>query len=184
LVGPRRARAPRGDAGVDGAQASHRRPPCDGADVLSRRRPRRPPARSAARLPSRLSAFAGRARLELSVRARGRRGLLRRTGARGLLRRPRGAARLPRRCDPGSFLGFRSDVADVLRAADIVVLPSLDEGLPLAVLEAMACAKPVVATPVGGVPEAVVDEVTGILVPPSDSESLAAAMLRLLQDRD
>ena len=86
--------------------------------------------------------------------------------------------------DRVSFLGFRSDVADVLRAADIVVLPSLDEGLPLAVLEAMACAKPVVATPVGGVPEAVVDEVTGILVPPSDSESLAAAMLRLLQDRD
>jgi glycosyltransferase involved in cell wall biosynthesis len=86
--------------------------------------------------------------------------------------------------DRVSFLGFRSDVADVLRAADIVVLPSLDEGLPLAVLEAMACAKPVIATPVGGVPEAVVDELTGILVPPSDSESLAAAMLRLLQDRD
>ena len=82
------------------------------------------------------------------------------------------------------FLGFRSDVADVLRAADMVVLPSLDEGLPLAVLEAMACAKPVVATPVGGVPEAVVDELTGILVPRADSESLAAAMLRLLKDRD
>jgi glycosyltransferase involved in cell wall biosynthesis len=48
----------------------------------------------------------------------------------------------------------------------------------------MACAKPVIATPVGGVPEAVVDEVTGLLVPPSDSDSLAAAMLRLLADRD
>jgi glycosyltransferase involved in cell wall biosynthesis len=82
------------------------------------------------------------------------------------------------------FLGFRSDVADVLRAADIVVLPSLDEGLPLAVLEAMACAKPVVATPVGGVPEAVVDESTGILIPPSDPESLASAVLRVLNDRD
>src|SRR3989442_1140964 len=55
------------------------------------------------------------------------------------------------------FLGFRSDVADVLRAADIVVLPSLDDGLPLAVLEAMACAKPVVAPPRGGVPEGEVD---------------------------
>lgn len=82
------------------------------------------------------------------------------------------------------FLGFRSDVADVLRAADLVVLPSLDEGLPLAILEAMACGKPVVATPVGGVPEAVVDEVTGILVPPDAPDLLAAAMLRVLTDRD
>ena len=81
------------------------------------------------------------------------------------------------------FLGFRSDVADVLRAADLVVLPSLDEGLPLAVLEAMACAKPVVATPVGGVPEAVIDEVTGLLVPPNEPQRLASAVLRILNDR-
>ena len=81
------------------------------------------------------------------------------------------------------FLGFRSDVADVLRAADIVVLPSLDEGLPLAVLEAMACAKPVVATPVGGVPEAVIDQVTGLLVPPNEPDRLASAVLRVLNDR-
>jgi glycosyltransferase involved in cell wall biosynthesis len=81
------------------------------------------------------------------------------------------------------FLGFRSDVADVLRAADLVVLPSLDEGLPLAILEAMACAKPVVATPVGGVPEAVVDEVTGLLVPPNDPQRLASAVLCVLNDR-
>jgi len=81
------------------------------------------------------------------------------------------------------FLGFRSDVADVLRAADLVVLPSLDEGLPLALLEAMACAKPVIATPVGGVPEAVIDEVTGVLVPPNEPERLASAVLRVLNDR-
>ena len=81
------------------------------------------------------------------------------------------------------FLGVRSDVADVLRAADLVVVPSLDDGFPLAVLEAMACAKPVVATPVGGGPEAVIDEVTGLVVPPNEPERLASAMLRVLNDR-
>jgi glycosyltransferase involved in cell wall biosynthesis len=81
------------------------------------------------------------------------------------------------------FLGFRSDVADVLRAADLVVRPSTDDGLPLSVLEAMACAKPVVATPVGGVPEAVIDEVTGLLVPPNEPDRLASAMLRVLNNR-
>jgi len=83
-----------------------------------------------------------------------------------------------------TFLGFRSDVADVLRAADVVVLPSLSEGLPLAVLEAMACAKPVVATPVGGIPDAVVDGQTGWHVPQNDPERLAAAVLRVLTDRE
>ena len=82
------------------------------------------------------------------------------------------------------FLGWRPDVADVLQAADVVTLPSRAEGLPLAVLEAMACARPVVATPVGGVPDAVVDEVTGLLIPPDDRHRLAAAILRLLRDRD
>jgi glycosyltransferase involved in cell wall biosynthesis len=86
--------------------------------------------------------------------------------------------------DRTRFLGFRSDVADVLRAADVVVLPSLDEGLPLAVLEAMACAKPVVATPVGGIPEAVSDGVTGVHVPPNNVESLASAVVRILSDHD
>jgi glycosyltransferase involved in cell wall biosynthesis len=81
------------------------------------------------------------------------------------------------------FLGVRSDVADVLRAADLVVVPSLDDGSPLPVLEAMACAKSVVATPIGGVPEAVIDEVTGLLVPSNEPERLASAMLRVLNDR-
>lgn len=77
------------------------------------------------------------------------------------------------------FLGWRKDVADVLRAADVMVLPSHAEGLPLAVLEAMACGKPVVATPVNGVPEAVIDGGTGILVAPGDDEALAEALIRL-----
>lgn len=81
------------------------------------------------------------------------------------------------------FLGVRSDAADVMRAADVVVLPSLDEGLPLALLEAMACAKPVVATPLGGVPEAVVDNVTGLLVQPYEPERLASAVVGVLNDR-
>lgn len=80
------------------------------------------------------------------------------------------------------FLGWQRDVVDVIRAADLVVLPSLAEGLPIAILEAMACGKPVVATPVNGVPEAVQDGVTGLLVPPSDVDALSAAMLRLLKD--
>jgi hypothetical protein len=82
------------------------------------------------------------------------------------------------------FLGWRSDVADVLRAADVMVLPSLDEGLPMAILEAMACGLPVISTPVGGVPEAVVPEETGLLVPPQDTDALAAAILRLVRESD
>jgi glycosyltransferase involved in cell wall biosynthesis len=80
------------------------------------------------------------------------------------------------------FLGFRNDVPAVLQAADIVALPSQAEGLPLAVLEAMACARPVVATPVGGVPDAVVEGVTGHLVPPDDVARLAEAIVGLLQN--
>jgi glycosyltransferase involved in cell wall biosynthesis len=82
------------------------------------------------------------------------------------------------------FLGWRKEVAEALRAADVAVFPSLTEGLPLALLEAMACGRPVVATAVGGVPEVVRHELTGLLVPPRDVDALAAAVLRLLNDRD
>jgi|SoiMethySBSTD1v2_1073268.scaffolds.fasta_scaffold468637_2 glycosyltransferase involved in cell wall biosynthesis len=82
------------------------------------------------------------------------------------------------------FLEHRTDIPELLKTADVFVLPSLYEGLPLTVLEAMAAAKPVVATAVGGTDEAVVDGVTGILVPPADPAALSAAIRRILDDPD
>jgi len=81
-----------------------------------------------------------------------------------------------------SFLGHRRDVPALLASADVFVLPSLFEGLPLSVLEAMAAAKPVVASRVGGTDEAVLDGVTGILVPPSDPAALTRAIRSVLAD--
>jgi len=80
------------------------------------------------------------------------------------------------------FLGHRNDVADLLASCDLFVLPSLYEGLPLSLLEAMAAGKPVVATSVGGTPEAVLDGETGFLVPPRDPAPLVGAIHRLLAD--
>lgn len=80
------------------------------------------------------------------------------------------------------FLGYRKDISEILSVLDIFALPSLWEGLPFVVLEAMAKAKPVVATDVDGIPEAVVDRVTGILVPPRNSRKLTEAILRLLKN--
>jgi glycosyltransferase involved in cell wall biosynthesis len=65
---------------------------------------------------------------------------------------------------------------------DLFVLPSHTEGLPLTVLEAMAAGKPVIGTAVGGIPEAVHDGETGLLVPPRDPGRLAEAMTRVLTD--
>jgi len=79
--------------------------------------------------------------------------------------------------------GFRTDVPRLLAAMDLFVLASLAEGLPLSLLEAMAAGKPVVATPVGGVVELIENEVTGLLVPPSDPAALGMAILRLLEDK-
>jgi glycosyltransferase involved in cell wall biosynthesis len=82
------------------------------------------------------------------------------------------------------FAGRREDAARVLAELDVLALPSWTEGLPLVVLEAMAQRRPVVATPVGGTPEVVVDGETGLLVPPRDPDALAAALRRLLGDAD
>lgn len=73
-------------------------------------------------------------------------------------------------------------VADALAGADMLVLPSFAEGVPVVLMEAMASRLPVVATRVGGVAELVEDGVSGILVPPGDVEALIAAMDRLLGD--
>ena len=76
-----------------------------------------------------------------------------------------------------------TQMLDAYASADLLVLPSHTEGLPNAVLEAMAAALPVVATKVGGVPELVVAGETGELVPPKDPDELAKAMDRILSDR-
>lgn len=78
------------------------------------------------------------------------------------------------------LLGLRDDVARLLAAADVFVQPSRSEGLPLAVLEAMAAGLPVVASRVGGIHEAVVDGETGLLVGPGEPDVLAAAIARVL----
>jgi glycosyltransferase involved in cell wall biosynthesis len=80
------------------------------------------------------------------------------------------------------ILGFRDDVPACLAAADVVTLPSLNEGLGVAALEAMAAARPVIASRVGGLAEVVVPEETGLLVPAGDAEALAAALVRLADD--
>jgi glycosyltransferase involved in cell wall biosynthesis len=82
------------------------------------------------------------------------------------------------------FLGRRTDVADLLPVFDVFALPSLSEGLPLTLLEAMAAGLPCVATAVGVMPEAIVPERTGLLVPVGDVAALSAALLRILRDRD
>ena len=80
------------------------------------------------------------------------------------------------------FLGYREDAGALLDQLDALVLPSWIEGLPVVVLEAMAHAKPVIATPVGGTAELVVDGVTGLLVPPRDPARLAEAIGQLASD--
>ena len=80
------------------------------------------------------------------------------------------------------FLGQRDDVPALLAAADLFLLPSLYEGLPVSVLEAMAAGCPIVATAIGGTDEAVSDGETGLLVPPGDPAALAAAIRRLRAD--
>ena len=89
----------------------------------------------------------------------------------------------PRR--PGAkvvFTGRRDDVPAVTAALDVAVLPSYREAQGLVILEAMALARPVVASNVGGIPEMIEDGVTGLLVPPRDPAALADAIVRLLTD--
>lgn len=80
------------------------------------------------------------------------------------------------------LLGHRDDVGDLLAAADIFAMPSLWEGLPLALLEAMSAGKAIVASATSGIPEAITNEVEGLLTRPGDVEQLAAAIGRLSRD--
>jgi glycosyltransferase involved in cell wall biosynthesis len=81
------------------------------------------------------------------------------------------------------FLGFVADMPGFLASVDVVVLPSLFEGLGVSVLEAMAAGKAVIASRVGGLPELVVDAATGLLVEPRDVAGLANAIAKLARDR-
>jgi glycosyltransferase involved in cell wall biosynthesis len=86
--------------------------------------------------------------------------------------------------DHFTFLGYRSDVARVMGALDIFCLASHYEGLPIALLEALAVGIPVVATDVGGISEVVTDGKEAVLVPPSQPSKLAAALTALALDPD
>lgn len=81
------------------------------------------------------------------------------------------------------FLGRRDDALAFISAADVFVNPADVEGLPVAVLEAMALGTPVVATAVGGVPSVILDGETGLLCPPGEGKTLAEAIASLLSDR-
>ncbi len=82
------------------------------------------------------------------------------------------------------FLGLRTDVPRLLAAADIALLTSISEGIPLTLIEAMAAGLPVVASRVGGVPEVVVDGETGLLAPAGDDRALAELVFRLVATPD
>lgn len=84
--------------------------------------------------------------------------------------------------DRVSFLGYRQDIPKLLTQCDVFVLPSLFEGLPVCVLEAMAAGKPVVASAIGGTMEAITDRQNGLLVPPGNASKLASAIQMILSD--
>jgi glycosyltransferase involved in cell wall biosynthesis len=118
-------------------------------------------AQLAARYPALHVAIAGRGELEPSLRERSRHLQV---------------------SDRFHLLGLRSDVGNVLAGADVFVLPSLSEGVPLALLEAMLAGRPVIASAVGEVPMVLNDGRAGILVPAGDPAALANALAALLAD--
>jgi glycosyltransferase involved in cell wall biosynthesis len=80
------------------------------------------------------------------------------------------------------FLGYQQDIATLMGISDVIVMSSLKEGLPYVLLEALALARPVVGTQVGGIPEVIKHGETGLLVPPKDSKGLAEAIIRVLRN--
>ena len=81
------------------------------------------------------------------------------------------------------FMGARDDARQLIPGFDVLALPSISEGTPLTIVEAMLAGVPVVATAVGGVPEQVEDHETGLLVPPRDAKALAVAVVQTLTDQ-
>jgi len=85
--------------------------------------------------------------------------------------------------DKVEFLGYRENIKELISEIDLVVLPSLYEGLPLIALETGAMGKPIIVTNVDGSPEAVINEKTGIVIPPKDEDSLKNALEELLDNK-
>jgi len=82
------------------------------------------------------------------------------------------------------FTGFRGDIKKILSAIDVLSIPSLLEGFPMITLEAMAMAKPIIATNIYGIAEQIKDGENGILVPAKDSDALAKSIMKIFSDRD
>lgn len=81
------------------------------------------------------------------------------------------------------FLGLRVDVPEVLATCDLFALPSIQEGFPMVILEALAAGKAVIASEVGAIPDAIRHGSTGVLVPPGDADALADALCFLIEDQ-
>ncbi len=81
------------------------------------------------------------------------------------------------------FIGYEKDISRVLNSLDVVIQPSLKEGLPISLLEAMSYAKPIIATAVGDVPDLIHNDSTGILILPGDADAIHGAILKLIEDR-
>jgi len=82
------------------------------------------------------------------------------------------------------YLGVREDISEILSCTDILVVPSFSEGLPNVILEAQACCVPVIASDVGGIPELISHQQTGLLVTPGDWKALGHAIINLLRNDD
>ena len=80
------------------------------------------------------------------------------------------------------FLGYQNDVHKLLNCFNVIVVPSLNESIPISIIEALAAKRPVIATSVGGIPELIVNNITGLLVPPRNSEELANKIVYLHQN--
>lgn len=82
------------------------------------------------------------------------------------------------------LIGFKNNVIDYLKNSDVFVLPSISEGFPLSVLEAMACGLPVISTKISGVSELIQDGRTGLLVPPKQVDPLASGLVQLYNQKE